>query len=115
MHDSQNALFLRYKRNVYEKFAVKGERWGVLFFAGIAFAEPIVEALYRAGPDLTRERLIKALEGFNRFQGITARVTYRPFDPNDRFSRVGSSSAYIVQYLDNAEYKILSDWIYLAE
>ena len=113
MPDSQNAMLLRYKRNVYEKHAGKGERWGVFYYAGIVFAEPLVEALRRVGPNLTRERLVQELEGLKDFKGISGKITYKPFDPNDRSSRLGLNSVFVIQCLDNADYTILSDWVTL--
>jgi ABC-type branched-subunit amino acid transport system substrate-binding protein len=113
MPDSNNALLLSYKREVFDKYAKKGERWGVFYYAGIVFAEPLVEALHRSGRDLTRERLVTELEGLKDFQGISGKISYKPFDPNDRASRLGLNSVFIIQCLKDANYNILSDWIVL--
>ena len=111
MPDANNALLLDYKRRVFEKYAKKGERWGVFYYAGIVFAEPLVEALHRAGRNLSRESLVKELEGLKDFQGISGKISYKPFDANDVTSRLGLNSVYIIQALKNADYKVLSDWI----
>ena len=56
-----------------------------------AAAKVFVEALKRAGQDLTREKLITALEGFYDFEtGVTPHLT---FGPN---RRIGATGAYIV-------------------
>jgi ABC-type branched-subunit amino acid transport system substrate-binding protein len=70
------------------KFASRHLTSQLLAFAA---AKVFVEALKRAGQDLTREKLIVALEGFYDFEtGIVPRLT---FGPN---RRVGSAGAYIV-------------------
>ncbi|MBC7931338.1 MAG: ABC transporter substrate-binding protein, partial [Rubrivivax sp.] len=59
--------------------------------AALAAAKVFVEALKRSGREVTRERLINALEGLYDFEtGITPRLT---FGPN---RRVGAQGAYIV-------------------
>lgn len=45
--------------------------------AGIAFAQPLVEALEAAGPDLTRESLVDALEGIDDYtDGLYHNVSF---------------------------------------
>jgi ABC-type branched-subunit amino acid transport system substrate-binding protein len=70
------------------KFAPRHVSSQLLAFAA---AKVFVEALKRAGQDLTREKLIAALEGLYDFEtGVTPRLT---FGPN---RRVGSTGAHIV-------------------
>jgi branched-chain amino acid transport system substrate-binding protein len=108
---SEKPLFKQYKKEVFEKYANKGERWGLFYYAGIFLAEPFVEALKRAGRDLTRERLVKELEGLKDFQGISGKVTYKPFDPKDPTSRLGVKEIFLVQCLDGGKTKKLTDWM----
>ncbi len=49
----------------------EGVRWGIFSYSGFAYAEPFVEALKRAGRDVTRESLIEALESMNNWTGGT--------------------------------------------
>lgn len=59
--------------------------------AAFAAAKVFIEALKRAGQDLTREKLIAALESLYDFEtGVTPRLT---FGPN---RRVGAPGAYII-------------------
>lgn len=109
--DSDNALLQKYKKEAYEAFAAQGERWGLFFYAGIIFAEPMVEALKRCGPDPTREKLVAELEGLQNFKGIGPRVSYKPFDPNDPMSRQGTRETFLVQCLEDGSAKKLTDWI----
>ncbi len=108
--DSQNPLLLKYKKDAYEKFA-PGERWGIFWYAGIGFMEPIVEAMKRAGRNLTRETLVKELEGINDFQGIFGKINYKPYNPNDPTTRQGQNSVFLIQCLAEGETKILTDWM----
>ena len=59
--------------------------------SAFAAAKVFVEGLQRAGRDLTRERLLTALEGLYDFEtGVTPRLT---FGPN---RRVGAAGAYVL-------------------
>ena len=42
--DADTPLMKKYKK-AHEKYAAKDERWGVFFYAGIGFVEPMVEAI----------------------------------------------------------------------
>ncbi|RKX39116.1 MAG: ABC transporter substrate-binding protein [Thermotogae bacterium] len=60
--------------------------------AGFIAAEVFVEGLRRAGPDLTREGLVKALESFDHWDGILAKdITWGPN------LRRGKSSMYFLK------------------
>ena len=65
-------------RDAFAKYAQKGERWGVFFMAGIGFVEPMVEGLKRAGRDLTREKVIAAMESIKGYEGVLGNVTFGP-------------------------------------
>jgi ABC-type branched-subunit amino acid transport system substrate-binding protein len=110
--DSQAPLMLKYKRDAFDKFAAKGERWGVFYTAGFVFAEPMVEGLKRAGRDLTRESFVKAMEGIKGFQGIGGEVSYAAFDPQDAYgSRQGVKTVFLAKCLEGGKAEKLSDWI----
>jgi ABC-type branched-subunit amino acid transport system substrate-binding protein len=75
--------------------------------AAFAAARTFVEALKRAGQDLTRERLLAALESLYDFEtGVTPRLS---FGPN---RRVGAAGAYVVT-IDPAkkEFAPVGGWI----
>lgn len=110
--DSDNALLQKYKSDAYGQFAAKSERWGLFYYAGMAFAEPLVEALKRCGKDLTRERLVKELEGLTDFRGISGTVSYGAFDANDPYgSRQGVKEVFLVQCMEEGKGKKLTDWM----
>jgi ABC-type branched-subunit amino acid transport system substrate-binding protein len=70
-------------------------------------AKILIEALKRVGKDLSRERLIQALEGFYNYQtGLTPPITYGPN------RRVGAAGAYVV-LVDLKEKKFIpvSGWV----
>lgn len=85
--------------------------WGMFFHGGIAFAEPVVEALKRCGRDVTRERFIHELENLHDFQGVGPRISFKPFDPNDPDCRQGTRELYLVQCGENGLSVWISDWI----
>jgi ABC-type branched-subunit amino acid transport system substrate-binding protein len=74
--DSTNPLMVKY-HNAQKKFAPK-ERWGVFFYAGFGFVEPMVEGIKRAGKDLSVDNFVKAMETLKDFQGIMGPITYSP-------------------------------------
>ena len=113
--DSDNELLQKYKKDAFGAFAAKGERWGLFYYAGILFAEPLVEAIKRCGPELTREKLVKELEGLKDFQGIGPKVSYKPFDANDPMSRQGTHETKLVQCLAEGKAKDLTGWIVMSE
>jgi ABC-type branched-subunit amino acid transport system substrate-binding protein len=105
MPDADTPLMNEY-RQAFEKYAQKGERWGVFFLAGIGFAEPLVEALRRVPhEELTRENLVLALETLDCFQGIMGSITFGP----DR--RQGQKTVYVAKTDETGEKVIkLTDW-----
>lgn len=74
--DSTDSRIVRY-RNAMKKYAPE-ERPGLFFMAGLMFAEPLVDALKRAGKNLTTETVLKALNSTKNFQGIGPRVNWTP-------------------------------------
>lgn len=70
-------------------------------------AQLLVEGLKRAGRDLSREKLIAALEGLYEYEtGLTPRLTYGPN------RRVGASGAYIVSVdVEKKQFVPASGWI----
>jgi branched-chain amino acid transport system substrate-binding protein len=108
--ESKNPLMLKYKQ-AFDKYAAKGERWGVFFYAGIGFVEPMVEGLKRCGKDLTRERFVKEMEGIKNFKGIFGRIDYSAFEPSDVYSRQGQKEVFLSQCMEDASSKPLTDWM----
>ena len=108
--ESTAPLMVKYKK-AFDKFAAKDERWGVFFYAGIGFVEPMVEGLKRCGKDLTRERFVKEMEGIRNFRGIFGRIDYSAFEPSDVYSRQGQKEVFLAQCLADGKSKILTDWM----
>jgi len=108
--DSQSPLMLKYKK-AFDKYAAKGERWGVFFYAGIVFVEPMVEGLKRCGRDLTRERFVKEMEGIKNFQGISGKISYSAYEPSDVFCRQGQDELFLTQCVEGGKAKKLTDWM----
>lgn len=74
--DSPHPLMKNY-REAHKNFAPK-DRWGIFFYAGILFVEPLVEGLKRCGRDLTADKFVEAMESLKGFQGIGPKITYGP-------------------------------------
>ncbi len=108
---SGHPLLKRYKKDVFDVYASKKERWGIFYYAGIIYAEPLVEALRRCGRDLTRENLVRELEGLRHFKGIGPELNYAPFDPDDPYCRQGANASFIIQCLSDGTAKQLTSWI----
>jgi len=109
MNPSLPAL-AKVKRDAYDKFAAKEERWGMTYAAGIGFTEPFFEALKRVGRDLTREKLVAELEKIKNYKGVMGNVNYKPFDPNDPLCRIGQQEIFLVRAEADGTSTILTDW-----
>jgi ABC-type branched-subunit amino acid transport system substrate-binding protein len=101
--DSPSALMGKYKV-AHDKFAPK-DRWGIFFYAGFVFAEPMVEALKRAGRNLTADTFVTGMESLKDFQGIGPKIS---FAPNQR---QGVRSMYIAKCAEGGNLVQLSDWM----
>ncbi|MBW1801859.1 MAG: ABC transporter substrate-binding protein, partial [Deltaproteobacteria bacterium] len=100
--DSTSPRMVKY-RKAYEKYAAKGERWGMFFYAGFGFVEPLVEGLKRSGRDLSRENLVRAMEGIRGFKGIFGQIDYSSFDPKDLYCRQGQKDIYLTQCVEKGK------------
>ena len=105
--DSDHPRVKKY-RQAYEKYGKEAnpqEEWGVFFMAGFLFAEPFIEALNRAGPELNREKLISSLESLKNWDdGIGHNIT---FGPNQR---QGQKSVFVAK-CENGKAVKVTDWI----
>lgn len=112
--DSKNPLMRKYYA-AYKKYARKGERWGVFFYAGIGFVEPAVEALKRVGKNLTVARFVAALSSLRNFQGIFGKVSFSKMKGGKCLSgkdcRQGQRSIFLAQGLKGGKVKRLSGWL----
>lgn len=70
-------------------------------------AKILIEALKRVGKDLSRERLIQALEGFYNYQtGLTPPITYGPN------RRIGAMGGYVIMVdLKEKKFVPVSGWV----
>ncbi|MFH1985199.1 MAG: ABC transporter substrate-binding protein [Pseudomonadota bacterium] len=109
--NSGDPLIVTYKKDVFDKFAAKDERWGLFYYAGIAFAEPLVEALKRTGKDLTQEKVVAALESLDGFKGISGRISYKPFKAGDSSTRQGQKQTFLVECMADGSSKKLTEWM----
>jgi hypothetical protein len=87
----------------HDKFAPK-DRWGIFFYAGFYFVEPLVEGLRRCGRDLTVDNFVKAMETLKDFQGIGPKIT---FGPNQR---QGARSSFLAKCGEGGKTIQLTDW-----
>jgi ABC-type branched-subunit amino acid transport system substrate-binding protein len=101
--DSPHPLMRKYKA-AHDKFAPK-DRWGIFFYAGILFVEPMVEAFKRCGRDLTADSFVKAMESIRDFQGIGPKISYGPDQ------RQGTRSMFIAKCDGKGNLQRVSDWM----
>jgi len=101
--DSQHPLMKKYKE-AHDKFTPK-DRWGIFFYAGFIFAEPMVEGLNRAGRNLTADSFVQGMETLKDFQGIGPKISFGPKQ------RQGTRSVFLAKVLEGGKIKRLSDWM----
>jgi ABC-type branched-subunit amino acid transport system substrate-binding protein len=88
--DDQTADGLREFRALAEKYKLPQKHLAAQITA-YSSAKVLVEALKRVGKDLSREKLIRALEGFHEYQtGLMPAISYGPN------RRIGAMGAYVV-------------------
>ncbi|HQH33749.1 MAG TPA: ABC transporter substrate-binding protein, partial [Petrotogaceae bacterium] len=79
--------------------------------AGMIAAEIFTEGLKRTGADLTRDKLVKALETLNKWTGVVAHeITYGPYNVKDTSCRMGKQSMYVLEVKDGV-FATASDWV----
>ncbi|MCK5695422.1 MAG: ABC transporter substrate-binding protein [Desulfobacula sp.] len=108
---SDDPLLKKYKEEVFDKYAAKEERWGIFYYAGILFTEPMIEALNNIGRDLTRENFINVMEKISGFKGIGPEVNFKPYSKNDIYLRQGTSQTFLIQCLAGGKAKQLTGWM----
>jgi ABC-type branched-subunit amino acid transport system substrate-binding protein len=90
-------------RDAAKKYAPE-ERWGTFYLAGVVFADPLVEALKRVGPNLSTEACLKALNSIKDYQTIGPKVNWSPQ------IHQGTDSVQIQKCGPGASYILLQDW-----
>jgi ABC-type branched-subunit amino acid transport system substrate-binding protein len=100
--DSKSPLMNRYRD--WAKKLTPEERWGTFYYAGILFAEPLIEALKKVGRNLSTEATLKALNSITNFQGIGPKITWTEKEHQ------GTDSIMIQKCGPNASYIMLQGW-----
>ena len=100
--DSTHPLMVKY-REAAKRLAPQ-ERWGTFYYAGILFADPIVEALKNAGRNLSTEAVMKALNSIKDYQTIGPKITWT------EKQHQGTDSVQIQKCGPNASYIQLQGW-----
>jgi ABC-type branched-subunit amino acid transport system substrate-binding protein len=80
------------------------ERWGIFYQAGIVVGEPLVEAMKKAGKNLSTEAVKKELDSLTNFQGVGPKITWRANNHK------APKSVQIWQADPNKDYIVLQDW-----
>jgi len=106
--DSNHPLMVKY-RAAHKRLAPQ-ERWGVFYYAGIAFAEPFVEGVRRAGRDLTADNWVKAMETLKDWKGISGPITYT--NPMDR---QGGKYVFYGKVRPDGSSERITDWIRITK
>ncbi|MCR4421293.1 MAG: ABC transporter substrate-binding protein [Exilispira sp.] len=102
-----NAHFIK----VYQA-TFAGEIPNAYAVAGMIAAEIFTEALNRAGKNLTREKLISALESMDKWIGkISPMITYGPINVKGNKARLGVQTMYILRFKEDGTLEKAFDWI----
>lgn len=73
--------------------------------AGVSFIEPLVEALRRVGPDVTKDKVVAAMESIRNWDGAVARGITFTKDRHQGLNRI-----YVVRS-SGGQYVKVTDWI----
>ena len=105
--DSDHPLMVKYR--AWHKKYEPEERWGVFYWAGITFAEPLAEGLRRAGKNVTPESFIKAMETLKDWRQTGTPLTFTPTDHQ------GAKYTFFTQVQPDGTFKKLTDWIRITK
>lgn len=100
--DSDDPLVVKYQKAA-QRLAPE-ERWGVFYMAGLQFAEPLVEALRLAGPNLSTEACIEKLNTFKNWKGLGGAITW------NKNRHQGTDSVQIHKCGPGGKSILLQDW-----
>jgi len=100
--DSTHPLMVKYREAA--KRLNPQERWGTFYSAGILFADPLVEALKKAGRNLSTEAVMKALNSIKDYQTIGPKINWT------EKQHQGTDSVMIQKCGPNASYIQLQGW-----
>ena len=100
--DSTNPSMAKFKAAA--KRLAPDERWGTFYFAGILFADPIVEALKKAGRNISTESVLNALNSIRNYQTIGPKISW------SEKQHQGSDSVAITKCGPNGSYIDLLGW-----
>jgi ABC-type branched-subunit amino acid transport system substrate-binding protein len=100
--DSMHPLMVKYREAA--KRLNPQERWGTFYYAGILFADPLVEALKKVGRNLSTEAVMKALNSIRDYQTIGPKITWT------EKQHQGTDSVMIQKCGPNASYIQLQGW-----
>lgn len=100
---------------IYQETHGEDEIPNAFAVAGMVAAELMVESLTLAGPELTREALVDALEGLNDWSGQLGKgITYGEYSADDMTCRLGKQSMYVLK-VEEGMWAYHEDWIYYAD
>ena len=106
--DSKAPLMVKY-REWHKKLAPQ-ERWGTFYYAGILFAEPLIEGLKRTGRNLTPDTFVKAMETIKDFQGIGPPITYA-----GQTHKQGGKHVFYGKVRPDGTVERLTDWVRITK
>jgi len=103
--DTNNPKIVDYQ--AFMKKYAPNEQLGGFSVAALAYVQPMVEALKRAGNDLTRESFEQALDQMQDYQGsVLPSLSYSPTDHS------GTKAAYF-QQAQSGKWVTITDWVTL--
>ena len=112
MPDSDSEAAKLY-REVLEKYGGGKIPVGTFSLSGFLFAIPLVEAMQKAGKDLTREKVYEALNTFDNWTGPALHWKGQNMGPAISFSadkRLGNDKVYLAK-AKGGKWTKLTDWL----
>lgn len=100
--DSSQPLMVKY-REAAKRLDPK-ERWALFYLGGIVFGEPLVDALKRAGKNLSTAAVLNALNSTRSFKGVGPTITWT------KSQHQGTDSIQVWQCGPKGGLKVLQGW-----
>lgn len=107
------SLLKKYKQ-IQQRLA-PDHTWDNTYVGGLHVTNILIEGMKACGKNLTRERLIAALEKMQQEKTLGGELAFASFNTGDPLCRLGHRQVYLQKCMDGGQRKFLTNWIKLDD
>ncbi len=94
-----------------QKRLAPDHKWDNTYIGGLHVTNILIEGMKKCGRNLTRKRLIAALETIKAEKTLGGELAFAPFNAGDPLCRLGHRQVYLQKCMDGGRRKFLTDWM----